>query len=127
MKPETEYPVNHRPVRVTVNGVPHCDVPMTRDFAQAYRAADDPPLPDDWQPTDLTVAWLLRAQVVARVAGLDAPHCTYRMKGKALEQVETAVSLGSGPGVTMYFRGFPVVVDESVPWCDFDVTHKDQP
>jgi hypothetical protein len=113
-------------VRVTVNGQPFASVLHTREDEMAYRAADAPSLPLDWQPTTLTVAWLVRAQKLAHITGLafDITRCRYRMRPEAAAQVETVLSRMDYPDGTIgcAFRSIRVETGADVPWCDFDVT-----
>ena len=111
-------------VRVTVNGQPFRDVPMTRQIAQCYVADSEPPLPDDWQPTALTIAWLIEAQHMARRCGIatDTATCAYHMTPEAMMQVEGAlIGRMEGTEVVATFRGFRVYCTREVPFCDFDV------
>lgn len=123
-------------IRITVNGDPIETYEMTRRTAESYLPAPQcpdpecrfgkrPTLPDDWDPNVLTIAHLVGVQVRARIIGMsfDFAQASYRMRSEAAMQIETALvatKLPSG-AIGMAFRDVPVVIDETVPWVDFDV------
>lgn len=120
-----------KPVRIIVNGEVHGVVEMTRQIAESYLPGPQCPDPDckfgkrslpaDWDPDVLSIAHLVSAQRRARIAGLafDIGKAVYRMRPEAAMQVEAALMATAAGG--MSFRNVAVVIDESVPWVDFEV------
>lgn len=127
----------HRPLRVTVNGEPLRDVTITHEIASRYGVPDGA-----WEPDRMSVTHMVHVHAQARtwVPSSSVRACCYRMSTDALHEIEAAIMGGPWPAVYdedtkdleatapdekpafwMRFRGIPVYVDNTVPWCDFDV------
>lgn len=112
-----------KPVRITINGKPHSEVELTREVALSLMSEERrSAVPDGWipDPNRLTLAHListLRRAVMLGVTG-DADAFTFRMRREAALQVEEFMTLIKDG---LAFRGYRVVIDESVPWVDLDI------